>query len=136
MKRLLLIALAAVTLPCAAESDVLDGLWEIGLVMRVEGKDYGPYTQQRCITKADAEDPSKLFAEAGGVCEYANKRYFGNQFTFNVRCNAGIPLTGTGQVEFSTERVSGSMNLTAQIENGPSVETTSQIQGRRIGKCE
>ena len=134
MSRLFVMLLSL--LPMAAlAADVLDGLWEIGLVMRVEGKDYGPYTRQQCITKADAQEPSKLFAEAGGGCEYANKRYFGNQFSFNVRCNAGIPLTGIGQVEFSAERMSGSMNLSAQMPGGPSVETASEISGKRLGNC-
>ncbi len=119
-----------------AAADVLDGLWEISLAMRVEGKDYGPYTRQQCITKADAQDPSKLFAESSGDCDFANKRYFGNQFNFNVRCNAGIPLTGIGQVEFSAERMSGSMNLMAQMPDGPSVETASAISGRRLGACQ
>ncbi len=119
----------------ASAADVLEGLWEIGLVMRAEGQDYGPFTRQQCITQAEAQDPSVLFAESGGGCEYVNKRYFANQFSFNVRCNAGIPLTGTGQVEFSADRVSGSMNLTAQMPGGPSVETASQISGKRLGSC-
>lgn len=128
----LLIVFSANTL---ASTDVLEGQWEISLMMRVEGQDYGPQTRQQCISKSDAQDPAKLFAESGGGCEYTNKRYFGNQFTFNVRCNAGIPLTGTGQVEFSAERVKGSMTLIAQMPGGPSVETASEISGKRLGKC-
>lgn len=136
MKRLAaIVGLSLAPLMAMAAADVLEGLWEISLVMRVEGKDYGPYTRQQCITEADAHDPSKLFAESGGACEYTNKRYFGNQFSFNVRCNAGLPLTGTGMVEFSADSVKGSMNLTAQIAGGPSVETDSQISGRRLGNC-
>lgn len=119
-----------------AATDVLEGQWEISLVMRVEGQDYGPYSRQQCITKADAQDPAKLFAEAGGSCEYANRRFFGNQFNFNVRCNAGIPLTGTGQVEFSADHFHGSMSLSAQVEGGPSVETASEISGKRLGACQ
>lgn len=134
MSRLLALLLSLLPVTALA-ADVLDGLWEIGLVMRVEGQDYGPYTRQQCITKADAQEPSKLFAEADSGCEYVNKRYFGNQFSFNVRCNAGIPLTGTGQVEFSPEHMSGSMNLSAQMPGGPSVETASQISGKRLGGC-
>lgn len=136
MSRLLFALLLSLLSMAAVAADVLDGLWEISLVMRVEGQDYGPSTRQQCITKADAQDPSKLFAESGGGCEYANKRYFGNQFSFNVRCNAGIPLTGTGQVEFSAERMSGSMNLMAQMPGGPSVETASEISGKRLGTCQ
>lgn len=136
MSRLIALLLCLFSMAATAAADVLDGLWEIGLVMRVEGQDYGPYTRQQCLTKADAQEPSKLFAEASGGCEYANKRYFGNQFNFNVRCNVGIPLTGTGQVEFSAERMSGSMNLSAQVPDGPSVEMASAISGKRLGPCQ
>lgn len=135
MSRWLVLLLSALPVTTLA-ADVLEGQWEISLVMRVEGQDYGPYTRQQCITKADAQNPSKIFAEADSGCEYINKRYFGNQFSFNVRCNAGIPLTGIGQVEFSQERMSGSMNLSVQPpEGGPSVETASQISGKRLGSC-
>jgi hypothetical protein len=133
--RTLAVLLILLSSNALAASDVLEGQWEISLAMRVEGQDYGPYTRQQCINKTDAQDPAKLFAESGGGCEYTNKRYFGNQFTFNVRCNAEIPLTGTGQVEFSAERVKGSMNLVAQMPGGPSVETASEIVGKRLGKC-
>ena len=137
MKEKLIACAMLISLPAYAATDALEGMWEIGLVMRVEGQDYGPYTRQQCITKADAQDPAKLFADTGGTgCEYTNKRYFGNQFSFNVRCTAGIPLTGTGQVEFSTERVKGSMNLIAQVPDGPSVETASEISGKRLGTCQ
>lgn len=134
--RLLAALLIVFSAHAPAATDVLEGQWEISLVMRVEGQDYGPYTRQQCISKSDAQDPAKLFAESGGGCEYTNKHYFGNQFTFNVRCNAGIPLTGTGQVEFRPERVKGSMELIAQTPGGPSVETASEISGRRLGPCQ
>ncbi len=120
----------------AMAADVMDGLWEISLAMRVEGQEAGAFTRQQCITNADAQDPSKLFAESGGGCEYTNKRYLANHFSFNVRCNAGIPLTGNGQVEFSAESMHGSMNLVAQMPGGPSVETASEISGKRLGRCQ
>lgn len=137
MKKHLIACAMFISLPAYANSDVLEGMWEIGLVMRVEGQDYGPYTRQQCITKADAQDPAKLFADTGGTsCEYTNKRYFGNQFSFNVRCNTGIPLTGIGQAEFSADRLHGSMTLSAQMPDGPSVETASEISGKRLGACQ
>jgi hypothetical protein len=120
----------------AYAGDVIEGLWEISLVMRVEGQDYGPYTRQECINKTEGQDPGKLFGAAGNECEFVNKRYFGNQFNFNVRCNAGIPLEGTGQVEFSPDRMHGSMMLNARVPEGPSVETASEISGKRLGACQ
>jgi hypothetical protein len=134
MKRLVVALTLAISISACA-SDVVEGQWEISLALRVEGQDYGPFTRQQCITKADAQDPGKLFAEAGGGCEFTNKRYFGNQFNFNVRCNPGIPLTGTGQVEFSADHFHGAMMLRAQVPDGPSVESASEIDGKRLGPC-
>ena len=129
-------AALALGLPLPASAvDAQEGLWEISIAMRVEGQDYGPYTRQQCITKADVQEPSRLFAETTGSCEYANKRFYGNQLSFNVRCNAGIPLSGTGQVEYGADWVKGNMELEAQVPDGPSVETASEISGKRLGPC-
>jgi hypothetical protein len=133
--KILFTALSLLFSMMACANDVLEGQWEISLVMRVEGQDYGPQSRQQCIGKTEAQDPGKLFGEAGSECQFVNKRYFGNQFTFNVRCNAGLPLEGTGQVEFSADQVHGSMNLSAKLPDGPSVETVSEISGKRLGPC-
>lgn len=133
--KLILAALMLLFSLTVQAADILDGQWEISLMMRVEGQDYGPQTHQQCISKAEAQDPGKLFGEAGNECQFVNKRFFGNQFTFNVRCNAGLPLEGTGQVEFSADKVRGSMNLSAKVPDGPTVETVSEISGKRLGPC-
>lgn len=119
----------------AQATDILEGQWEISLMMRVEGQDYGPQTRKACINQEEAKDPSKLFGAAGNECQFVNKRYFGNQFNFNVRCNAGLPLEGVGQVEFGADNFHGSMTLIAKVPDGPSVETASEISGKRLGAC-
>ena len=121
----------------SAYADVQEGLWEITFSMRMDGteQDLGPYTKQQCFTKADTQDPSKLFGDSDGSCEYVNKRYNGNQFYFSVRCNIGIPLSGTGQAEFSSDSLEGDMQLSAQTEGGPSVGTHSKVFGKRLGAC-
>lgn len=128
---------AALCLPQAgtAAVEAQDGLWELGIALRVEGRDHGPYMRRQCTTKADVQNPSRLFAESVGSCEYTNLRQFGNQITFNVRCNEAVPLSGIGQIEYGADWVRGSMTLDAQLPNGPSVETESEISGRRLGPC-
>jgi hypothetical protein len=130
-----LFLLALSVAPLAWAGDVIEGLWDIGLVLRVEGQDYGPHHRRQCITQADAQDPGKLFGESTGICQFVNKRYFGTQLTFNVRCDGGVPLTGTGQVEFGPERFYGNLALIARMPEGPSVETLSEISGKRLGPC-
>jgi hypothetical protein len=134
--RPLMIVLIALSPMAAQAADVQEGLWDISLTMTTQGQSFGPYNKQQCFTKADTQDPSRLFAESTGGCEYTNKKYFGNQFNFNVRCTGNIPLSGTGQVEFSSDRFRGSMNLTAQMAGGPSVESVSEISGKRLGDCQ
>lgn len=126
-------------LPAYAAMDVQEGQWEITLTMKADGSEqiFGPYTNSQCFTRADAQNPAKLFADTGGTgCEYTNKHYYANHFTFNIRCGGGIPLSGTGEVEFSSDRFEGSMNLQAQVEGGPTVETHSEVSGKRLGTCQ
>lgn len=134
----LLCSLMAV-LPADAAMDVQEGQWEITLTMKAGGSEqaFGPYTKNQCFTKADAQNPAKLFADTGATgCEYSNKRYEANRFSFNIRCGGGIPLSGSGVVEFSSDRFAGSMNLQAQLEGGPAVETHSDVSGKRLGPCQ
>ena len=135
MKRLFCVLLMAMALP-AWGADVMEGEWEVGLVMRVGGQDYGPQYRRQCFTQADAKNPGRLFGEPVGGCEFVKMHYFGSQASFNVRCNAEIPLTGTGQVEFSKESFYGTLNLVAQLPNGPSVDTEAEINGKRLGPCQ
>ena len=101
-------------LPAYAAMDVQDGQWEITLTMKAGGSEqaFGPYTRNQCFTKADAQNPAKLFADTSGTgCEYSNKRYEANRFSFNIRCGGGIPLSGTGEVEFTSDRFAGNDQL-------------------------
>lgn len=136
-RRVAAVFVAALLLPPAALAavDAQDGLWELGIVMRVEGRILGPYMRKQCVTREDVQNPSRLFAESAGSCEYTNLRQFGNQLTFNVRCSEDVPLSGTGQVEYSADRIRGNMVLDAQLPQGPSVETESEISGKRLGAC-
>jgi len=128
---------AAAALP--AQAEMQGGLWNLTVTMKVDGsaKPFGPYSQSQCFTQADLQDPGKLFAEGdNAVCEYVNKRYYANQITFNIRCGGGIPLGGTGEVEFGRDAFEGHMDLGANAEGGPTVETHSQVSGKRAGPCQ
>ncbi len=125
-------------LPAAAQAqliDVQEGVWEIGVALRVDGEDYGPYTRQQCVTKEDLKNPAKLFAATTESCVYTNMRFFVDEFSFNVRCDTGIPLTGTGKVQFGDNTFKGDMTVNAQAPGGPSVETATAISGKRLGAC-
>lgn len=134
MKKLLVLMLGLLSLTTHA-AEVREGLWDLSALMHVEGQNYGPYNRQQCITKEDVQNPAHLFGETTGTCDFTNKHFFGNQFSFNVHCNAGIPLSGTGEVEYGSDWIKGHMELSAQVSGGPSVETVSEISGKRLGDC-
>ena len=117
--------------------DVKPGLWNISLTMTAEGAaPIGPFSQQKCFTKADAQDPQKLFAEAGGVdCSYGDTQVQGNRLSFNIRCGGEVPLSGHGSVTFSPTSFEGEMDVTANISGIGEVQTKNQISGKRAGDC-
>jgi hypothetical protein len=135
MNKLFALLLVVLPLTAAAAVDVREGLWELGATVHLENQTMGPYTRQQCITKEDLQHPERIFGETNGSCDYTSKRYFGNQFSFNVRCNSGIPLTGTGEVEYGADWMTGHMELSAQVSGGPTIESTSEIAGKRLGDC-
>ena len=130
------VILVCLTLPSIARSnDIKEGLWQISLMMRADDQDFGPFTQEYCFTSSEIQNPSKLFAQAMNNCEFTNRRLFGNEFRFNIHCNVGIPFMGLGVVEYSPDSLHGSMELQAGGNGSPSVETRSEILGKRLGSC-
>ena len=117
--------------------DLNPGLWNISLTMTAEGSaPIGPFSQQKCFTEADTQDPQKLFAEAGGVdCNYGDTRIQGNRFSFSLRCGGEVPLSGHGSVTFSADSFDGEMDVTANIAGIGEVQTRNQISGKRAGDC-
>jgi len=117
--------------------DVNPGLWDISLTMTPEGAaPIGPFSQQKCFTKADAQDPQKLFAEAGGVdCSYGDTQVQGNRLSFSIRCGGEMPLSGHGSVTFSSSSFEGEMDVTANISGIGELQSKSQISGKRAGDC-
>jgi hypothetical protein len=134
-KHLLLILLVT---PFPVHAEVLEGLWKLTLIMRVDGviQPFGPYTQSQCFTQVDIQDPGKLFTEdVDSACNFTNKRYFANMYTFNLRCN-NIDIGGTGEVEYGRDKFVGHMTVSAKKKGGPLVESISEITGKRVGPCQ
>jgi len=123
---------------CALQAeDVKPGLWNISLTMTPEGAaPIGPFSQQKCFTKADAQDPQKLFAEAGGVdCSYGDTQVQGNHLSFSMRCGGEVPLSGHGSVTFNSTSFEGEMDVTANISGIGEIQSKNQISGKRAGDC-
>lgn len=123
----------------SANAEVLEGLWDITLAMKVDGvpRPFGPFSQTQCFTQVDIQDPNKLFGESvDSACQFTHKRYQANSYTFNLICNDNLAISGTGEVEYKKDQFTGHMEVNAQKRGGPVVESESYVIGKRIGPCQ
>jgi len=117
----------------AARADIQAGNWEMTVTTSIEGMPGGmaPITQARCLTEAEAKDPSRLIGTGAG-CEFSNKQDTGSQITFDVVCTGQVPLSGSGAVRYTAQTVEGTLDVAA---TNPRIVTRSQLSGRRLGDC-
>lgn len=125
---------ACALISSAALADIGAGQWEMEVTTTMSGMAPTTARQSQCISAADAKDPGKLFGNPGGGCEFKNRQDSGSVYRFDIACAGATPLTGSGEVRYEQESMSGEivLNLTA----GPQpMETRSRIQARRTGPC-
>jgi hypothetical protein len=133
MLRRLLVAcplFAGLACPLAALA-VEPGNWELSLVTMLTGQPKpAAATETRCLTNADAKDPSRVLPK--GTCEFSNRNDTGRLFTFDVSCTGILPMKGTGKVEYTASTMEAELDMTA-AEGGFGMRTF--LKGRRLGSC-
>ena len=127
--------------PLALAADVSPGSWEITMETRVPaepGFAPPPFQITQCLTDADARDPSRVL---GGVsnpgatgCNYSDKSYSGNTFTFSMQCAGTYEIKASGRVSFTADTMQGMIDSTASVGGKP-VQTQNKISARRLGGC-
>ncbi|TMH63564.1 MAG: DUF3617 family protein [Betaproteobacteria bacterium] len=125
----------------ALAADVSPGSWEITMETRVPaepGFAPPPFQITQCLTDADARDPSRVL---GGVsnpgatgCNYSDKSYSGNTFTFSMQCAGTYEIKASGRVSFTADTMQGMIDSTASVGGKP-VQTQNKISARRLGGC-
>ena len=125
----------------ALAADVSPGSWEITMETRVPaepGFAPPPFQITQCLTDADARDPSRVL---GGVsnpgatgCNYSDKSYSGNTFTFSMQCAGSYEIKASGRVSFTADTMQGMIDSTASVGGKP-VQTQNKISARRLGGC-
>jgi Protein of unknown function (DUF3617) len=134
-----LTALIASTLAFA--DDVSPGLWEITMETRVPADPSfvpAPFSIQQCVTAEDARDPSRLLGAmstpGASSCDYSDKSYSGNTFSFSMQCAGSYGIQSTGRVSFTGNTMDGTIESTATVAGKP-VQTQNKISARRLGAC-
>ena len=125
----------------AFADDISPGSWQITMETRVPAEpSFAPPAFQltQCLTAEDARDPSRVL---GGVsnpgasgCNYTDKSYSGNTFTFAMTCGGGYGIKASGRIAFTANSMDGTIQSTASIAGKP-VETQNKISARRLGGC-
>ena len=125
----------------ALAADVSPGSWEITMETRVPaepGFAPPPFQITQCLTDADARDPSRVL---GGVsnpgassCNYSDKSYSGNTFSFSMQCAGAYEIKASGRVSFTADTMQGMIDSTANVGGKP-VQTQNKISARRLGGC-
>lgn len=125
----------------ALADDISPGSWQIMMETRVPAEPgFAPPAFQltQCLTAEDARDPSRVL---GGVsnpgasgCNYTDKGYSGNTFTFAMTCGGGYGIKASGRIAFTANSMDGTIQSTANVAGKP-VETQNKISARRLGGC-
>ena len=125
----------------ALADDISPGSWQIMVETRVPAEPgFAPPAFQltQCLTAEDARDPSRVL---GGVsnpgasgCNYTDKSYSGNTFTFAMTCGGGYGIKASGRIAFTANSMDGTIQSTANVAGKP-VETQNKISARRLGGC-
>jgi Protein of unknown function (DUF3617) len=139
MKKVLAVIGLASTAALAA--DISPGSWEISMETRVPAEPgFAPpaFSMRQCLSDADARDPSRVL---GGVsnpgasgCNYQDKSYSGNIFSFTMQCQGNFGIKASGRVSYTADTMNGTVDSTATVAGKP-VQTQNKISARRLGSC-
>jgi len=125
---------AAASLP--AQGPQRDGNWQVTMEMEMAGmpQKMPPMTFTQCVTKEEANDPSKLLPQGRGKapqnCKVTDQKTTGNKITWSMTCAPPNEMTGTGEIEYTAGAYAGVMKMTTNGQN-----MTMKYSGKRLGDC-
>jgi hypothetical protein len=117
-----------------------DGNWQVTMEMDMPGmpQKMPPMTLTQCLTKADADDPTKLAPQGRGAapsnCKVSDYKTEGNKVTWTMRCEGADAMSGTGEFVYSGDTYNGTMKMTA-ARGGQPMTMTMKYSGKRLGDC-
>jgi hypothetical protein len=139
---LLLSAIATLfAAPLAGAADLAVGSWEITMETRISGAaGFAPPPVQitQCLTAEDARDPSRLMeslsSQGASNCKFTDWQYSGNRVRFAIVCSGDLNLKSRGEVVFSADRFSGTID-TDTTTNDTESTFHDRVYGRLLGPC-
>jgi hypothetical protein len=138
-------ALAIMTAAAFAQGARRDGKWEVTTTMEMPGMPAGrgmpAMTTTQCITKEQAADPQKMYAQQApqrgnqqNDCKVTDVKTSGSTTTWAMKCTTPQEMSGTGEVTYSENAYTSSMKMT-MTRGGQTMEMTTKSTGKRVGDC-
>jgi len=142
-------AVVGISAALAAQGPRRDGQWEVKIEMSSPDMpmQMPATTQTVCVSKEDANDPSKAIPGAQGrgrgvtdSCKVTDQKVEGNKMTFTMKCDPPQQGTATGEFTYSGDSYEGliKMNMTMPARGGNGGQTMNmnmKYTGKRIGDC-
>jgi len=133
------VALLAVgTAALIAQGGMRPGRWETTMQMEMAGSpvQMPAMKQTRCVTPAEAKDPSSLQSGPPGGrggkndCKVSDQKMSGNTMSWKIACTSPDAMTGTGEMTFADDSYTGTMKM-----NMAQGAMSMKMEGKRLGDC-
>jgi hypothetical protein len=118
-----------------------DGNWEVTMQMQMDGMPGAmpPQTIKQCVTKEEAEDPTKLMPQAGRggaapECKVTDQKVTGNKVSWSMTCTGQMAMSGTGEFVYNDNTYDGTMKMNME-RGGQPMAMTMTYKGKRLGDC-
>ena len=127
-----------------------DGRWEVKIEMSSPDMpmQMPARTETICVTKEDANDPSKAIPQAQGrgrgnmtdSCKVTDSKIEGNKMTFTMTCQPPQQGTVNGEFTYSGDTYDGLMKMNMMMpgrggNGGQQMNMNIKYTGKRLGDC-
>ena len=128
--------MASVSLPVAAELDMVDGHWETIVQVQIQGSNFPvpAIKSSRCLTR---DDPVPN-AQSNMRCQVSEQTVSGNDVSWRVRCGDDkATMNGAGKVTYAGESFTGEMDMLVEENAGDrSMQIKYVLRGTRLRACD
>jgi hypothetical protein len=121
-----------------AQSTMRPGRWETSMQMEMAGSpvQMPPMKSTRCVTPAEAKDPSSIQSDPSGGrggksdCKATDQKMSGSTMSWKITCSSPQAMTGTGEMTFADDSYTGTMKM-----NMAQGAMSMKMEGKRLGDC-
>jgi hypothetical protein len=121
----------------AQQNPMRPGRWEVSAQMEMANAPVSlpPITNAQCITQEQLDDPNSAIPsgpqDANSDCKVSNYQADGKKVTWTMACSKPQPMTGSGELVFSSPD-----NYTGMVKiSTPAGDMSMKMSGKRLGDC-